>query len=133
MIKPEPRDVPLRGWASGRPPFGTPCSKKSRKNSSNGEPGGNWGISGPLCSRPCSDFTVWVVEILTTEGNSFAARSAKLSGAGRASTGRGRAAEATIRKTVTAPAAERRAKFEYGQGTGVNSSELRHTVVLMQR
>ncbi len=48
----------LRGCASGRPPFGTPRSKKSRKNSSKGDPGGNCGISGPLCSRPRSDFTV---------------------------------------------------------------------------
>src|SRR5689334_20308924 len=70
--------------------------------------------------------------MLTTEGSSFAARSAKLSGAGRASTDRGRAAEAAIRNTATAPAAARRAKFEYRKGTGVDSSERRHTIVFMQ-
>src|SRR6516164_5854900 len=127
MMKPEPSEVPLRGCASGRPPLGTPCSKKSRKNSSNGDPGGNCGISGPLCSRPRSDFTVWVVEILTTEGSSFAARSAKLSGAGRASTGGTTAAVAAIRKTAAALAAARRARFVYGKGTSVNSSERRGT------
>src|SRR5215831_3832191 len=130
MMKPEPSEVPLRGWASGRPLFGTPCSKKSRKNSSNGDPGGNCGISGPLCSRPRSDFTVWVVEILTTAGSSFAARSAKLSGAGRASAGGTTAAIAAINKTAAALAAARRARFVYGKGTSVNSSERRRTIIL---
>jgi hypothetical protein len=53
-------------------PFGfSNCLKKS----SNGEPGGKDGISLDRCSM-----TV-VVEIFTTEGLSFSARSAKLSGA----------------------------------------------------
>src|SRR5882672_7697286 len=97
-MKPDPSEVALRGRASGRPLRGLLWLKKSLKNSSNGEPGGNCGISGPPC--PCrsppprfsgfsgfSDFTVCVVEMLTTEGNNLAARSAKLSGAGRAKTG----------------------------------------------
>jgi hypothetical protein len=53
------------------PPGLSNCLKKS----SNGEPGGNEGICLDL-----SSITV-VVEILTTEGLSFSARSAKLSGA----------------------------------------------------
>ena len=55
-----------RGW---------PRSMNSLKNSSKGEPGGNCGNSMPgLPSTTC------VVETLTTEGRSLAARSAKLSG-----------------------------------------------------
>src|ERR1700741_532443 len=120
MMKPEPSEVALRGWASGRPLLGIPRSKKSRKNSSNGEPGGNCGISGPACSRPRSDFIVWVVEMLTTEGNSFSARSAKLSGAGRGAAGHDtRAAGATVRRAAIPPAAARRAKFERRDDTGI--------------
>src|SRR5215469_5071605 len=126
MMKPDPSEVPLRGWASGRPPFGTPCSKKSLKNSSNGEPGGNWGISGPPCSRPRSNFTVWVVEMLTTEGSSRAARSAKPSGAGRAEAGAVlRAAAAAKRKAASKLAAVRRARFDGRERTAVNSQEPR--------
>src|SRR5690349_11253672 len=122
MMKPEPREVPLRGCASGRPPLGTPCSKKSRKNSSNGEPGGNWGISGPECSRPRSDFIDCVVEMLTTEGSSFAARSAKLSGAGRAEAGlENRHAWATNRKAAAALATAQRAGINERDDTAVNS------------
>src|SRR5215469_768157 len=87
-----------------------PCSKKSRKNSSNGEPGGNCGISGPACScsRPRSDFRFCWVEMFTTDGSSLSARSAKLSGAGRAATGRGKTtAGNTIRTAVSALAAAR--------------------------
>src|SRR5215469_3504543 len=113
MMKPEPSEVALRGWASGRPLLGMPWSKKSRKNSSNGEPGGNGGISEPACSRPRSDFIVWVVEMLTTEGRSFSARSAKLSGAGRADAAHdARATGATISRAISLPAAARRAKLE---------------------
>src|SRR5262252_3134498 len=119
MMKPEPSEVPLRGCASGRPLFGRPRSKKSRKNSSNGEPGGNCGISGPLCSRPRSDFIVWVVEILTTDGSSRAARSAKLSGAGRAAAGIGATATgARIRKQETTLATWR-TKFDERDDTVV--------------
>ena len=53
---------------------------KSLKNCSNGEPGRHIGMSGPAAA----DFTSAVEEMLTTAGSSFAARSAKLSGAGRA-------------------------------------------------
>src|SRR6516165_1938677 len=110
MMKPEPREVALRGCASGRPLFGMPCSKKSRKNSSNGEPGGNCGISGPACSCswPRSDFRFCWVEMFTTDGSSLSARSAKLSGAGRAAAGRGKTtAGTTIRAAVSALAAAR--------------------------
>src|SRR5215470_7053432 len=124
MMKPEPSEVPLRGCASGRPLFGRPWSKKSRKNSSNGEPGGNCGISGPLRSRPRSDFIVWVVEILTTDGSSRAARSAKLSGAGRAPAGIGATAtRARIRKQEITLAAARQTKFDERDDTVFNSLE----------
>src|SRR5690242_1663726 len=73
MRKPEPSDVTRRGGASGRL-----RSRKSRKNSSNGEPGGNWGTSGPRWAR--SRLTV-VDEMLTTAGRSLWARSANPSGA----------------------------------------------------
>ena len=67
IIKPDPND-----WAFlFLPPGWSNCLKKS----SNGDPGGNEGICLDL-----SSITV-VVEILTTEGLSFSARSAKLSGA----------------------------------------------------
>src|SRR5690606_31048500 len=64
------------------PPGGRLRSMKSRKNRSKGEPGGNCGISGP--PRSPRALTDWLVEMLTTAGRSFAARSAKLSGAERA-------------------------------------------------
>src|SRR5271169_3917918 len=69
-MKPDPSEVTLRE----RSCF---CclSKKSLKNSSNGEPGGNWGISTP--GR--WPLIVWVVDMLTTAGSSFSTRSAKLS------------------------------------------------------
>src|SRR5882762_4904401 len=122
MMKPDPSEVALRGCASGRPPLGTPRSKKSRKNSSKGEPGGNCGTSGPARSRPRSDFSVCVVEMLTTEGRSFSASSAKLSGAGRAAGDpEARTAAATISKGASAPTAQR-AKFDGWDDTGSNSS-----------
>src|SRR6266481_196832 len=122
MMKPEPSEVALRGCASGRPLLGTPRSKKSRKNSSKGEPGGNCGTSGPARSRPRSDFMVCVVEMLTTEGRSFSARSAKLSGAVRAATDpEARDAAATISKGASAPTT-RWTKFDGWDDTGSNSS-----------
>src|SRR6478752_3983003 len=81
MIKPEPRDVALRGFPCWRSPRWF-LSKKSLKNSSKGDPGGNCGR--PDCSPCLSGLTVWVVEILTTDGTSFSARSANPSGVGRA-------------------------------------------------
>ena len=77
-MKPEPSEVARRG----APPSGRLRSKNSLKKSSNGEPGGSCGISGP--GLPATSW-VWVVEMLTTAGSSFSARSAKLSGAPRAS------------------------------------------------
>ena len=43
------------------------------------------GISGPAPGAPPRACTAWLDEMFTTAGNSFAARSAKLSGVGRAS------------------------------------------------
>src|SRR5260370_11099362 len=90
-MKPDPSEVALRGFTSGRSPcwpLRSPCwplrSKKSLKNSSNGEPGGNCGRPGTARSRCLSGLTVCVVEILTTAGTSFSARAAKPSGGGRA-------------------------------------------------
>jgi hypothetical protein len=59
--------------------------------------------------------------MLTTEGSSFSARSAKLSGAGRAAAGWTSAAGAAIRKAATTLAAARHAKLDGRKGTGVNS------------
>src|SRR6266702_3134610 len=84
MMKPEPSEVALRGFGCGRSPCLPFLSKKSLKNSSNGEPGGNCGRPGVARSRCLSGLTVCVVEILTTAGTSFSARSANPSGAGRA-------------------------------------------------
>ena len=65
--------------ASARP--GRLRLRKSLKNCSNGEPGGNSGISGPAPGAPARACAAWVDEMFTTAGSSFAARSAKLSGA----------------------------------------------------
>jgi hypothetical protein len=62
--------------------------------------------------------------MLTTDGSSFAARSAKLSGAGRATAGLdARVAGATTRKAATTLATAREARFEERDDTRVNSSE----------
>src|SRR3954468_24176097 len=75
MMKPEPSEVTWRG-ALGLGP------RKFLNRSSRGEPGGSCGMA------PCGGaLRGWLVEILTTEGSSLAARSAKESGAGRASAG----------------------------------------------
>src|SRR5262245_19535740 len=83
MMKPEPSELVLRGgWDSLRSPLGEPPRrflKKSSKNSSNGEPGGNCGTASrppppPLASTLCD------VEMLTTESMTFSAISAMPSG-----------------------------------------------------
>src|SRR5881397_696763 len=84
MMKPEPSELVLRGGCISprSPPLGAPPRrflKKSSKNSSNGEPGGNCGIASlplppPLASTLCE------VEILTTESITFSAMSAMPSG-----------------------------------------------------
>src|ERR1044071_4843415 len=84
MMKPEPSELVLRGGCISlrSPPLGLPPRrflKKSSKNSSNGEPGGNCGIASlppppPLASTLCE------VEILTTESITFSAMSAMPSG-----------------------------------------------------
>ena len=91
MTKPEPRLWVLRSGVCSRGcgpprPGGRLRSRKSLKNCSNGEPGGNTGTSGPGRSPPRTCTEV-LEEILTTDGNSLAARSAKLSGATRAAAG----------------------------------------------
>src|ERR1051325_6789168 len=75
MMKPEPSDVTWRGVLDLGP-------RKFLNRSSSGEPGGSCGMV--FCDGA---FKVWLVEILTTEGSSLLARSAKESGAGRAQDG----------------------------------------------
>src|ERR1051325_5972525 len=129
-MKPEPSEVALRECGvSGRVPSPF-LSKKSLKNSSNGDPGGNCGRFGPGRSaspfsperrREASGFSVWVVEMLTTDGNSLSAISANPSGAGRAAAGCN-TAEAAISKPAQASAAERRT-LDDAQDTLINSSQ----------
>src|ERR1700733_1319601 len=105
MMKPDPRLCARRGAGAlslppppPLPPW--PCRlrlRKSLKNCSNGDPGGNMGISGPTPGPPFFAVMVWVDDTLTTAGSSLAARSAKLSGAERAAAGWAR------RKNGTAP------------------------------
>src|SRR5471030_2695849 len=87
-MKPEPSELVLRGCRS--PPLELPPGppprrflKKSSKNSSNGEPGGNCGIA-PLFSppppAPALASTVWEVEMLTTASITLSATSAMPSG-----------------------------------------------------
>src|SRR6266404_9922231 len=82
-MNPEPSELVLRGVSS--PPLELPPGpprrflKKSSKNSSNGEPGGNCGIA-PLPSAPPLASTVCEVEMLTTASITFSATSAMPSG-----------------------------------------------------
>ena len=105
-MKPEPSEVALRFSASAAAAAAAAAalvsSKKSLKNSSNGEPGGNCGSSGAPRSFFCSGFSVWVVEMLTTDGSSFAARSAKPSGAGRAAASPAGTTKSSAANTATA-------------------------------
>src|SRR6185295_11637430 len=75
MMKPEPSEVTWRGRLELGP-------RKFLNRSSSGEPGGSCGM---LLGGGA--FKVWLVEILTTVGNSLVTRSAKESGAGRAIAG----------------------------------------------
>ena len=86
-MKPEPSELVLRGCMSLflspplEPPLGPPPPrflKKSSKNSSNGEPGGNCGIA-PRSPPPLAS-TVCEVEMLTTASITFSAMSAMPSG-----------------------------------------------------
>src|SRR5689334_24343643 len=96
MMKPDPSEVPRRCCCS--PPF---LSKNSLNSSSNGEPGGSCGRS--RSRGPCWG-TFWVVVMLTTEGSSLSTRSAKLSGASRATAGCAR----TVPNATTAATAAAR-------------------------
>src|SRR5438552_2008277 len=115
MTKPEPSEVALRGFASGLPLCGLSRLKKSLKNSSKGEPGGNCGRPGVERSCCFSGLTVWVVEMLTTDGRSLSARSAKPSGAGFAAAGM---ASSSAAMTATAPCRE----LNDSKDTALNSS-----------
>src|ERR1700723_2199856 len=75
MMKPEPSEVTCWGALLLGP-------RKFLNRSCSGEPGGRLGMS-----WGGGAFKVWEVAILTTVGNSLADRSAKESGAPRASTG----------------------------------------------
>src|SRR5437762_3576967 len=98
-MKPEPSELVLRGCMSlpRSPPLGLPPPrrflKKSSKNSSNGEPGGNCGVA-PRSPPPLAS-TVCEVEILTTASITFSAMSAIPSGP--------RAKAGTAASMVTAP------------------------------
>src|SRR5690348_15196168 len=98
MMKPEPSEVTWRG-ALGLGP------RKFLNRSSSGEPGGSCGMA--FCGGA---FKVWLVEILTTLGNSLLARSAKESGAGRANRALGTKAAST---KVT------KANRRFGAGMGI--------------
>src|SRR5471030_731483 len=73
MTKPEPSE-----WTCGRCAPCRPRLLKVSPNWSNGEPGGNSGLSAESLSPLSAG--AWVVEILTTDGPSACARSPKLSG-----------------------------------------------------
>src|SRR6185437_6138772 len=73
ITKPDPSDVTCLGRSALGP-------RKFLNRSSSGEPGGTLGMA-----EGGGALRVWVVAILTTVGRSLAARSAKESGAGRAS------------------------------------------------
>src|SRR5260370_32025253 len=82
-MKPEPSELVLRGCMSLLPPLEPPHGplrflKKSSKNSSNGEPGGNCGSA--LSPPPPLASTVCEVEMLTTASITFSATSAMPSG-----------------------------------------------------
>src|SRR6516164_6415713 len=105
-MKPEPSELVLCGCRSllRSPPL-PPLRflKKSSKNSSNGEPGGNCGIAprpSPLASMVCE------VEILTTASITFSATSAIASGP-RANAGAG-ASAATAPRQAAATSGRRR-------------------------
>src|SRR5579863_590829 len=109
MMKPEPSEVTWRGVLGLGP-------RKFLNRSSSGEPGGNWGMA------PCGGaFNVWLVEILTTVGNSLSARSAKESGAGRAPAGSGTARAVSTKKRALAEKARGRGKARMCSflGTGI--------------
>jgi hypothetical protein len=85
MMNPEPSELVLRRCSSPllSPSLGAPPRrflKKSSKNSSNGEPGGNCGIASLLPPPPPLASTFCEVEMLTTESITFSAMSAMPSG-----------------------------------------------------
>ena len=112
MMKPEPSEVALRGCASGRPPLRHAVLEEILEELLERRARRELRDVGPAVLSPaCPIFTVCVVEMLTTDGSSFAARSAKLSGAGRAAAGgAARVAGASSRTAATAPATARPAE-----------------------
>ncbi|CCE12013.1 hypothetical protein BRAS3843_900048 [Bradyrhizobium sp. STM 3843] len=99
MMKPEPSELVRRGVRSPPPlpPGPRRFLKKSSKNSSNGEPGGNCGAA-PRPSPPLAS-TVWEVEMLTTASITFSATSAMPSGP-RADAGADTSAPATAKQAA---------------------------------
>src|SRR5579864_5329707 len=120
MTNPEPSDVALRGRGSGWSSCLPLWSKKSLKNSSNGDPGGNCGRPGVECSRCLSDLTVCVVEILTTAPTSLSARSANPSGPGWAAR---EVPAGNASANATATAADERRNRNLSIATLFNSSQ----------
>src|SRR3978361_1405790 len=110
-MKPEPSELVL--WGCRSPPLDPPGPrrflKKSSKNSSKGEPGGNCGIA-PLPSPPPLASTVCEVEMLTTESITLSATSAMPSGP-RASAG----------AAIRAPAAPRQMAASKGRRRWLNA------------
>jgi len=109
MTKPDPSEVTLRGGPLLPCPF---LSRKSLNSSSNGDPGGNSGIWSPSPDCCCN---VWVVAMLTTAGESFSARSAKLTGAERVSWANDGADAASV--TIKPKTAKRRTTPRAGEPT----------------
>src|SRR5207248_11568481 len=95
--------------------------KKSWKSSSTGEAGGNCGRPGVARSFWFSGFKVCVVEILTTAGSSLSAKSAKLSGAGRAAAGEEPTGRTSNSAAIAATAECR--NLSENKGTWINSSD----------
>src|SRR5947207_15424934 len=119
-MKPEPSEVTWRG-ALGLGP------RKFLNRSSSGEPGGSCGMT--FCGGA---FKVWLVEILTTVGNSLLASSAKESGAARAQAGvaaiKDRKANRIRKADIRVPRGMRnRRQFRHGprEQTGKNPPRLR--------
>ena len=110
------------------PPGGRPWARRARKSRERtprtASPAGTEGSRGRLCSRPRSDFTVCVVEMLTTEGSSFVREIGEA--VGRRPSGGGRRARVSPerRSEKQRPRSRPRgtARFEGRDDTRVNSS-----------
>src|SRR3979411_1898748 len=126
-MKPEPSELVLRGCMSLflspplSPPLGPPPRrflKKSSKNSSNGEPGGNCGVA-PRSPPPLLASTVCEVEILTTASITFSAVAAMPAGP-RAKAGA--AASMVAAPSETAAPIRRRRRLKAGLAPVMSAS-----------